>query len=154
REIANKIPDARVVITDPAFIEGAGTQAPIMILARGDSYETLAPFANQIGDILRSTPGVTDVQVKYTPGRPEMRVSVDRQRAADQGLAVAQVAMALRTAMEGEEASKLRQGKDEVPIMVRLRAQDRANPDDLARISIASPKGFVTLADVARLDRG
>ncbi len=97
---------------------------------------------------------MSDVQVKYTPGRPELRVDVDRQRAADQGLSIAQVAMALRTAMEGEEAGKLRQGKDEVPIKVRLRAQDRANPADLSRISLQSPKGMVALGDVARLDRG
>ena len=154
RSIANTIPEAQVTITDPAFIEGAGTQAAIMILARGDGYDSLAPFANEIGAVLRSTPGVADVQVKYTPGRPELRAIVDRQRAADQGVPVAQVAMALRTAMEGEEASKLRQGKDEVPIVVRLRGSDRATPEQLSRISLASPKGFVSLGDVAHFERG
>ena len=152
--VTTKAPDAKIVITDPPFVEGAGTEAAIMILVRGDSYDTLAPYANQVGDALKSTPGVVDVQVKYTPGRPEMRVEIDRQRAADQGLAVAQVAMALRTAMEGEEAGKLRQGKDEVPIRVRLREQDRAGSADLSRISLRSPKGLVSLADIAKLSRG
>ena len=150
----SKLPEAKIVITDPPFVEGAGTEAAIMILARGNSYETLSPYANQIGDALRGTAGVVDVQVKYTPGRPEMRVEIDRQRAADQGLAVAQVAMALRTAMEGEEAGKMRQGKDEVPIRVRLRGQDRAGASDLSRISLRSPKGLVSLADIAKLSRG
>jgi len=149
-----RVPEAKVVITDPPFVEGAGTEAAIMILARGTSYETLAPYADQIGDTLRGIAGVTDVQVKYTPGRPELRVEIDRQRAADQGLAVAQVAMALRTAMEGEEAGKMRQGKDEVPIRVRLRGQDRAGAADLSRISLRSPKGLVSLADIAHLSRG
>ena len=62
--------------------------------------------------------------------------------------------MALRTAMEGEEAGKMRQGKDEVPIRVRLRGQDRAGASDLGRITLSSPKGRVSLADVARLSRG
>jgi hydrophobe/amphiphile efflux-1 (HAE1) family protein len=148
------VPEAKVVITDPPFVEGAGTEAAIMILARGDSYETLAPYANQIGGALRELAGVVDVQVKYTPGRPEMRVEIDRQRAADQGLVVAQVAMALRTAMEGEEAGKMRQGKDEVPIRVRLRGEDRAGAADLSRISLRSPKGLVSLAEIAHLSRG
>jgi hydrophobe/amphiphile efflux-1 (HAE1) family protein len=151
---AEKVPEAKVVITDPPFVEGAGTQAAIMILCRGTSYDTLAPYANKVGDTLKSIPGVADVQVRYTPGRPELQVEIDRQRAADQGLGVAQVAMALRTAMEGEEAGKMRQGKDEVPIRVRLRARDRAGAADLSRISLRSPKGRVALADIARLSRG
>jgi hydrophobe/amphiphile efflux-1 (HAE1) family protein len=154
RAIANKVPGSKVSITDPPFVEGAGSQAPIMINCRGPSYETLAPYANQVGDTLKGIAGVADVQVRYTPGRPELRVEIDRQRAADQGLAVAQVAMALRTAMEGEEAGKMRQGKDEVPIRVRLRSHDRAGAADLGRITLSSPKGLVALADVAHLTRG
>jgi hydrophobic/amphiphilic exporter-1 (mainly G- bacteria), HAE1 family len=154
RAMAGKIPGAKVAITEPPFVEGAGTQAAIMINCRGTSYETLAPYAERVGDALRTTAGVADVQVRYTPGRPEMRVEIDRQRAADQGLAVAQVAMALRTAMEGEEAGKMRQGKDEVPIRVRLRGQDRAGAADLGRITLGSPRGTVALADIARLTRG
>jgi hydrophobic/amphiphilic exporter-1 (mainly G- bacteria), HAE1 family len=150
----SKIPAAKVVIADPPFVEGVGTQAAIMILCRGTEYETLAPYANSVGDALKSIPGVVDVQVRYTPGRPEMRVEIDRQRAADLGLRVADVAMALRTAMEGEEAGKMRQGKDEVPIRVRLREQDRAGSADLSRISLRSPKGTVSLAEVAHLARG
>jgi hydrophobe/amphiphile efflux-1 (HAE1) family protein len=154
RKAALTVPNAKVVVTDPAFIEGAGVQAPIMLLVRGDSYDTVEPAANQLAAILEKTPGVADVQVRYTPGRPELRVAVDRQRAADQGVPVAQIAMALRTAMEGDEASKMRQGKDEVPIKVRLRSEDRGSPADLARVTLPSPKGPVSLADVAKLERG
>lgn len=154
REVARAIPESSVVITDPAFVEGAGVQAPIMILVRGEEYEDIETVANSIGGVLQATPGITDVQVKYTPGRPEMRVKVDRQRAADQGISVAQLAMTLRTSIEGEEASKLRQGKDEVPIIVRMRPEDRANPTDLERLTLWSPKGAVALGDVARLEQG
>jgi HAE1 family hydrophobic/amphiphilic exporter-1 len=154
RVIAAKIPRANVVITDPAFIEGAGVQAAIMIMANGEKYEDIVPVARGIEQALQSTPGVADVQVKYSPGMPELKVAVDRQRAADQGLAVAQVAMALRTAVEGEEATKLRQGKEEIPVVVRIRPEDRASQEDLSRIKLWSPKGIVALGDVATLERG
>jgi hydrophobic/amphiphilic exporter-1 (mainly G- bacteria), HAE1 family len=107
-----------------------------------------------VAGALRATAGVTDVQVKFSPGRPEMRVRVDRQRAADQGISVAQIAMTLRTAIEGEEASKLRQGKDEIPIRVQMREEDRASPAELSRLTLWSPRGAVALADVARLEMG
>jgi hydrophobic/amphiphilic exporter-1 (mainly G- bacteria), HAE1 family len=157
KAVAGVAPNAKVNVTDPAFVEGAQTEAPIMIDVRGGSgtgYETLAPVAEEVGRILRTTPGVQDVQVKYTPGRPELRVEVDRPRATEQGLSVAQVAMAVRTAMEGDEATRLRQGKDEIPIRVRLRKSDRATPDDLKLITLQTPKGPVKLSDVARFERG
>ncbi len=154
REICGKLPNANVVITDPAFIEGAGVQAAIMIMANGEKYEDIVPVARQISEALGSTAGVADIQVKYSPGMPELKVAVDRQRAADQGIAVAQLAMALRTAVEGEEATKLRLGKDEIPVVVRIRPEDRASQQDLSRIKLWSPKGVVALGDVATMERG
>ncbi|MGZ3439710.1 MAG: efflux RND transporter permease subunit, partial [Polyangia bacterium] len=157
KAVAAVTPNAKVNVTDPAFVEGAQTEAPIMIDVRGGSgtgYDTLSPAADQVAQILRTTPGVQDVQVKYTPGRPELRVEVDRPRATEQGLSVAQVAMALRTAMEGDEATRLRQGKDEIPIRVRLRKSDRATPDDLKLMTLTTPRGAVKLGDVASFTRG
>lgn len=154
RDAAQSLPNAKVVVTDPAFIEGAATEAPIMIDVRGLSYDDIAPLAANVAKILAATPGVQDVQVKYSSGRPELKVEIDRQKAADKGLAVAQVAMSLRTAVEGEEAGKLRQGKDEVPIRVRLTKGDRDNEGDVSQLTLLSPRGPVKLADVARFKRG
>jgi multidrug efflux pump subunit AcrB len=155
RKVALQVmPNAKVNVTDPPFVEGAQTEAPIMIDVRGASYADIAPSAEKIGAILRTTPGVQDVQVKYTPGRPELQVEIDRQKIADRGLQVAQLAMALRTAMDGDEATKLRQGKDEVPIRVRVDARDRSSPDALARLMITTPKGPTALADVAHFRQG
>ncbi len=154
REIAGAIPGAKVSITEVQMIEGAGSQAAIMINVRGDEYETLDPLATTISAALKSIPGVADVDMKYTPGKSELRVAIDRQRAADQGLTVAQVAMALRTGMEGDDSARLRQGDDEVPIRVRLREGDRKTPADVLHITLASVKGKVSLGDVAELQGG
>ncbi len=151
---ATAAPHAKIVVTEPPFVEGAGTEAPIMINVRGESYEDIVPVATSLQDLLSQTPGVEDIQVKYTPGRPELRVDVDRARAADRGLSMAQVALAVRNALEGEEGGRLRQGKDEVPIRVRLQKDDRARPDDFANLSLTTPSGPVRLADVATFTRG
>ena len=154
KAVATIMPNAKVNVTDPAFVEGAQTEAPIMIDVRGSSYADIAPLADNVAKILRATPGIQDVQVKYTPGRPELRVEVDRPKADDRGVGVAQLALAVRTAMEGDEAGNLRQGKDEIPIRVRLQKSDRATADDLARLTVATTKGPVKLSDVARFIRG
>jgi len=154
KAVATVMPLAKVNVTDPAMVEGAQTEAPIMLDVRGASYAEIAPLAEDVAKILRATPGIQDVQVKYTPGRPELRVEVDRAKAEDRGVGVAQVAMAVRTAMEGDEAGNLRQGKDEVPIRVRLQKSDRATVDDLAHLTVATPKGPVKLADISHFVRG
>ncbi len=150
-----KLPGARVSITPPPFVEGAETQSPIMIQVRAPTYAVLEPLARQFEDALKAIPGVTDVQMKYSPGRPELRVAVDRDKAASAGVPVQQIAMTLRTAIEGEEAGKMRQGKDEIPIRVRLLQGDRDTVDDVLHLSLWSPRGQrLTLGDVAHVERG
>lgn len=153
RKAAATLPDAKVIVTDPPFVEGAATEAAIMIDIRGVTYDDIAPVANQVAKILKSTPGIQDIQVRYSPGRPELEVQVDRQRAADYGIQVGHVALSLRTAMEGEEAGKLRQGKDEVPIKVRLDKSYREDASAIGNMTIATLKGPVKLSDVASFKR-
>jgi hydrophobe/amphiphile efflux-1 (HAE1) family protein len=152
--VARTLPQAKVVVTDPPFVEGAAAEAPIMINVRGETYEDILPLARNIEGILRTTAGVQDINVKYSPGRPELKVSIDRERAAERGLMVAPLALSLRAAMEGAEAGQLRQGQDEVPIRVRLGKGDRDRPEDLAGLVLPTPKGPVRLGDVARFSRG
>jgi HAE1 family hydrophobic/amphiphilic exporter-1 len=154
RVALRKIPDVKVSVSDPAFVEGAGTEAPIMIQVRGATYEELEPLAHQFENATKAVPGVTDVQMKYTPGRPELRVAIDRDAAARANVAASTLAMTLRTSIEGDEAGKLRQGKDEVPIRVRLDQSDRRDVDDVLRMTIWTPKGAMALGDLAKVDRG
>jgi multidrug efflux pump subunit AcrB len=148
------MPNVKVAVTDPAFVEGAATEAPIMIDVRGNDYHDIAPIAEEVGRILKQTPGVQDVQVKYSPGRPELRVEIDRGRAADKGLGVSQIATAVRAATEGDEATKVRIGKDDITVRVRLDKSDRLGAAELAAIPIQTPKGRMQLSDVARFVRG
>ena len=159
RDVARKVlqdtvPGVRVVITDPPFVEGAATEAAIMVQVRASDYETLAPLAKKFENALKGVPGITDVDMKYTPGQPELRVAVDRDRAARAGVPVATVALALRAAIEGDEAGKLRQGKDDVPIKVRLEKGDRASMESVLQMTIWTPKGPVALADLASVEHG
>jgi len=155
RQAAQKLEGARISVTDPAFVEGAATEAPIMINVRGDQYADIERITTGIERILKSTPGVGDVQVRHSPGRPELAVSIDRVRAADRGLSAAQVALALRVAIEGEEAGKLRREgqKEDIPIKVRLDERYRGDAATLANLSLSTARGPVKLGDVVKIDR-
>jgi HAE1 family hydrophobic/amphiphilic exporter-1 len=153
RDAALTIPGARVTAADPPFVEGAATEAPIMINVRGNEFPEIEAAAATIEKILKATPGVADIQVRYSPGRPELEVELDRQRAADRGLSVADVALGLRTALEGDESGNLRRGGDEIPIRVRLSDDYRTDAAALANLTLQSKNGPVKLADVASFKR-
>ncbi len=154
KAISDKVPGARVIVTDPPFVEGAATEAPIMVLVRAPDYDTLAPLAKEFENALKSVPGINDVNMKYTAGQPELRVSIDRDKAARAGVPIATVAMALRAAIQGDEAGKLRQGKDDVPIRVRLNKDDRASMSDVLSMTIWTSNGPVALGDLATVEHG
>lgn len=155
RKAASKLAGARISVTDPAFVEGAATEAPVMINVRGDHYSEIERVTTGIEKILRSTPGVGDIQVRHSPGRPELAVHIDRVRAADRGLSAAQVALGLRVAIEGEEAGKLRREgqKEDIPIKVRLDERYRGDAATLANLSLSTARGPVKLGDVVNIER-
>ncbi len=151
--VGRMVPTAKVSVGDPAFIEGA-KDAPIMIFVRGDDLHVLERTAARFSDILRAIPGVTDVSMDYAPGKPELQLAVNRDRAASLGVPTALIAGTLRASVEGELAGIYRDGDDEVDIRVRLREQDRASEAMLGRVPIPTRGGLVPLSDVADISRG
>ena len=136
---ARHLPKVRFSITPPPFVEGLPAGAPMQIQVRGSDLALLERDAIAIEKMLKSTAGVGDVQVTYSPGKPEQTVRVDRHKAADLGIPVALVARTLRAALEGEDAGKLRLeagSRKEVKIHVRLDDADRMNLDRLMQLQI------------------
>ncbi|HTM47002.1 MAG TPA: efflux RND transporter permease subunit [Polyangiaceae bacterium] len=154
RDATQSLPkNTRVSVTDPPFVEGAATEAPIMINVRGEEFADIEHVARQIEGILQATPGVGDIQVRYSAGRPELEVAIDRVRARDHGLSAAEISMALRTAIAGDESGKLRQDGDDVPIRVQLDEAFRGDAKALQNLTLQTPKGPIKVADVANFDR-
>ncbi len=146
---------ARVSIEPPPFVEGLPAGAPLQIQVRGSDMANLERDAANIEAMTRKVPGLSDVQVGYSPGRPEQIVRINREKAADLGIPVALIARTLRAALEGEEAGKLRvsaQSTKEVKIRVRLRDDDRLAIQKLLDVQIATPKGFVPLSLLASVE--
>ena len=155
RDCLKLVANAKVTISPPAFVEGLPAGAPLQVQVRGSTLSLLERDAADVGEMLRKIPGLTDVNVQFSPGKPEQTVRVDRKKAADLGVPVAMVARTLRAALEGEEAGKLRveeSARKEVKIRVQLQHSDRANLERLSSLTIATPKGFVPLSALASIE--
>ncbi len=168
RQALKQVEGAKISIVPPAFVEGLPSGAPLQVMVRGANLASLERDAAAVEHMLKSIPGVTDVQVTYAPGKPEQSVRIDRKKASDLGIPVALVARTLRAALEGEETGKLRVesgSSKEVKIRVRLKQADRASLEQLVRLQIPIPPktimtpqgpmqmgGFIPLGDIARIE--
>ena len=136
KAVAAACPSAKVVVTDPPFVEGAATEAPIMIDVRGaDATTTIAPLAEQGRRDPADHAGRAGRAGEVHAGPPRAaRRGRSRSAPPSRASRVAQVAMALRTAMEGDEATQAAsgQGRDPDPRAPARRAT-APTPDELAR---------------------
>lgn len=120
---------------------------------KGDDFGPMRRATEELKQYLVSLPGVMDVRDDYRPGRNELRAVVDEERAAYYGVSAESVALALRAAFEGIEASDVRRGEDKVDLVVRMADVDARGPDRLADIRIRAVDGrLVPLLSVSRVE--
>jgi len=129
RRLAQQIPGARVTV-EPAAM-GPPVGDPIKVEVSGEDYHVVGEFAQQLRRELESVEGTTDLRDDYVVGRPEMRLRIDRGAAKRVGVSTAAVGDAVRTAVAGQVATTLRDGEDEVDVVVELAPEYR---EDLQQV--------------------
>ncbi|MFH2096743.1 MAG: efflux RND transporter permease subunit [Bacteroidota bacterium] len=103
--------------------------APINIEIAGDDYDKLIALTDSIQNIIENSDikGIEGLKMDLDIGKPEMIVSIDRDKARRYGLSTGQIASTLRTALYGKEISDFKVGEDEYPIQLRLMDKYRYN---------------------------
>ncbi|MBN2527051.1 MAG: efflux RND transporter permease subunit [Deltaproteobacteria bacterium] len=123
---------------------------PVEVKVKGRYFEELALVADQLKHVLGSLNGVRDVGDDRQVGKEEIRIHVDEDQAVRHGLSVAQVGMAIRSAIDGTVAETMYDGDEEIDIIVRADMSAVKQPEDLQRLPLLSPMGYtVALGDVA-----
>ncbi|MGH9217949.1 MAG: efflux RND transporter permease subunit, partial [Vicinamibacterales bacterium] len=152
RERLKQIPLLKMTVSDPEFMQGAPTQAPLSVYLRGDDMAELQRLNEEILQKVRAVPGAVDVDSTLETGQPEMLAAVNRELAADLGFDVGSVAMQLRGMVEGIVPTRLREDDKEYDIRVRLAPEFRNDFESIARTPLYSPTGAVVRArDIVRL---
>lgn len=106
---------------------GPPTGRDINIEITGNEFNTLIATANDVKKTIEDAKieGIEGLQIDLETNKPEMLVRIDRERARRLGVSTQQIALVLRTALYGSEASKYKEGEDEYPIEVRLKREYR-----------------------------
>ncbi len=140
-------------------IGGGGTSSALaartvlLNISGSDSLDALERVSRELMDKMATIPGLIDLDRSYKPGKPEILVRADREKAADLGVNVSAAATTLRTMITGDTVSKLREGNRETDIMVRLAEQDRTRLRDILSTTIPSSRGAaVPLSSIVKVE--
>ncbi len=126
---------------------------PINIEIVGEDYHVLGQLAQEVRTKIKDVEGITDLKDDYVAVRPEIRVSVDRREAALMGVGTFLIADTVRSAINGALATRLRDGQDEIDVIVRLKSDDRRTLEDVRSLTLPGRDGvLIPLREVASLE--
>lgn len=166
RATLRKYQGARIGISGGTDISGASTAGQrgggggsnrLYLLIQGPEIDQLQTSAQTLMAKIRTIPGIVDVDSFFEPTQPELRVNIDRARAADLGVSIDSLGANLRTLVGGEEVSKFKEGDDQYSVKLRLDEQFRNDPSKMGDLLVpSSTQRIMRVSDIAqlRLERG
>jgi hydrophobic/amphiphilic exporter-1 (mainly G- bacteria), HAE1 family len=154
----NRFPGLKVSAEDFSMIGGGQRQVPIQYSVRGSDLAAIQTYTKQIANEFSKKPGIVDVDTSLEMGKPELKVFIDRDKAADLGVDISTIAAAINLLISGE--TEVTKYKDEsrgkrYDLRIRLNPEERRDPDDLKKLYVRSRDGqLVDLGSMIRIQEG
>jgi multidrug efflux pump subunit AcrB len=142
REAFRDLPEAKVEVSYPALFS---FKSPVEVEIRGHDLGTLKRLSREAETLLSTAvPGLVDIRSTLQSGHPEIEVIYNRDRLAEYGLTLRNVADLVRNKVQGRVATAFRQEERLIDIVVRLREEDRIGLEELKRL-VVNPGGAVPI---------
>ena len=145
----------RLSVSPVAFISLGGVSSDVQYMIGGPDMKVLEQSARAVMADLRKVPGAVDVDSSLSVGKPQYGIMVDRPKAAELGVSIADITNTLRLLVAGDEISDYNDSGEQYEVHVRSIANVRNRLDELKMVTIPSSKfGTVPLADVVHFEKG
>jgi len=134
------------------MITGMGGKA-VQVEIIGHSFEDTDRVANKIKNAMEKIPGAVDVSISRESYLPQLKIEIDREKAASLGLNMNIIANSLKTYIEGSTATKYREKGETYDIYVRLEESSRQKIEDIENLSIVSPvtQSQIKLSNIGKI---
>ncbi|HNT28212.1 MAG TPA: efflux RND transporter permease subunit, partial [bacterium] len=134
---------------------GGGRSATFQYDIVGPDLDRLIAYSDAIVAKLRDQAGFADVSTSLVARKPEARIVIDRLKAADLGVSVADIATTLRAFVGGEIVTKYREGSEQYDVWLRLDRRFRDDASALSTLTVPSAKGVpVPLSQITQVEYG
>jgi multidrug efflux pump len=129
------IPGVSAFAVAPASLGQSPRERPInFVILSTDTYENIQATLQPLVAELQRFPGTTGVDTDLRLNKPEIKVSIDRDRAADSGVQVEAIGRTLETFLGGRQVTRFKRGGDQYDVVVQLEANNRNNPKDISNM--------------------
>jgi len=147
-----KIPGARVDVKE--FQQGPPVEAPIAIKVLGDNLKMLTKIARDVEAMMHSTKGVMNIDNPLATAATDIKVVINREKAAISGIPVHEIDQTIRTALTGTKISNYRDPSgDDHPITLRLQRMGKTRFSDFDKIYLSTSQGEpVPLSQLAQIE--
>ncbi|HEX6995905.1 MAG TPA: efflux RND transporter permease subunit [Gammaproteobacteria bacterium] len=153
-EVDQRMPGVRASTGQPAALGRRGVGQAVQAVIGGPDYERLAEWSDRLYDLARQNPGLTNVETSFKSRKPQIRVSIDRDRAADLGISLQTVGRTLETMLGSRVVTTYVDRGREYDVILQGRDEYRDTNTDLSNIQVRSSRTgeLIPLASVIRLE--
>jgi multidrug efflux pump len=123
-------------ITPPSLGQGFRDRPVNFVIVTNDSYENLSRVAQSFLGEMGKNPGLVASEIDLRLNKPEIFLEVDRERAADAGVSVDQVARMVETMLGGRAVTRYKRDAEQYDVLVQIAPSGRATPDDIERLFV------------------
>jgi multidrug efflux pump len=123
-------------ITPPSLGQPFRERPLNFVILTSDSYQNLAQVVRSFQEEIAKNPGIVSVDTDLRLNKPEISMEVDRERAADMGVPVDQIARAVETMMGGRQVTRYKREGDQYDVIVQTAPTGRDTPDDIERVFV------------------
>ncbi|MCU0925293.1 MAG: efflux RND transporter permease subunit [Hydrogenophaga sp.] len=139
-------------ITPPSLGQGFRERPINYVLVTSDSYQSLAQTVRRFQDEMAKYPGFVQVDTDLRLNKPEIRMDVDRERAADMGVSVDAIARTVETMLGGRTVTRYKQGGEQYDVVVQTESLQRNAPDDIDKLFVRGRNdAMIPLASLVQL---
>jgi len=138
--------------TSVLALGGPGGGVGVQFSLRGPELATLGKYADELYARISKNPRAVDVDTSLVYGKPELRVEINRQRAADLGVRVQDIANSLNVLVGGQNVTTFDVGEDQYDVTLRAVEGFRTTAEGVQRMTVPSSKrGVVDISEVVDL---
>jgi multidrug efflux pump len=139
-------------ITPPSLGQGFRERPVNFMIVTSDSYQNLAATTRQMMDEIAKNPGFLTPDIDLRLNKPELKIDVNREKAADLGVSVDVVARAIETMLGGRQVTRYKKEGDQYDVIVQTQATGRDTPDDIEKIFVRGRnEAMIPLASLVKV---
>jgi len=147
------ITGAQAFAINPPSLGGSNFQQPVQMALTGEDLDQIYEVAQRVLTEARRLPELAQIRLDYQPTNPQLRIHIDRDRAALLGIPIAEIGRTLQILMGGEDITDFSIDAETYEVMVRAGFEDRASPDDLGEVYVrAEDSSLVALSGLIQTE--